>query len=208
MDNSTTSISDLPTDPVGGGNMSSNINLIAKEMPNNSQNMNPNSVPQNNNGSVSLDQTTINQIVNGLQQASVTGSTQLPSRDIPMNTNNISIDPGVQPNFVPPPPPQDHIDYIKNYNEGVNIEEPYGYKSMKNVDSLDEMYNEIQTPLLLSVLFFLFQLPIFRKYLFRYFPVLFSNDGNLNINGYLFISILFGLFYYLLHKVNGHFNTF
>ena len=207
MDNST-SISDLPTDPVGGSNSSSNINLIATEITHNPQNMNPNSLPQNNNtGSVSLDQTTINQIVNGLQQASATGVTQLPSRDIPMNTNNITIDPGVQPNFVPPPT-HDHVDYIKNYNEGVTMDEPYGYKSMKNVDSLDEMYNEIQTPLLLSVLFFLFQLPIFRKYLFRYFPVLFSMDGNLNINGYLFISILFGLFYYLLHKVTGHFNTF
>ena len=206
MDNSTTSISDLPTDPTGGSNISSNnINLVAKEMSNNSQ-MSSNSVPQNNTGSVSLDQTTINQIVNGLQQASATGVTQLPSRDIPMNTNNISIDPGVQPNFVPPPP--DHVDYIRNYNEGVNLIDDYTFKHVQNVDSLDEMYNEIQTPLLLAVLFFLFQLPIFRKYLFKYFPVLFSMDGNLNINGYLFISVLFGLFYYLLNKVTMHFNTF
>jgi hypothetical protein len=200
MDNSTTSISDLPTDPVGGGNIPSNINLIAKE----SSNVSNNVVSQNN--PVSLDQTTINQIVNGLQQASASGITQLPSRDIPMNTNNIVIDPGVQPNFVPPPPP-DHVDYIKNYNEGVDIINDYN-KNIREKDNLDDLYSEIQTPLLLAVLFFLFQLPFFRKYLFKYFPVLFSSDGNLNINGYLFISTLFGLFYYLLQKVTVHFNTF
>jgi len=202
MDNSTTSILDLPTDPVGGPNISSNINLVAKETANTSNSVQPN--PQNN-SSVSLDQTTINQIVNGLQQATITGSTQLPSRDIPMNTNNISIDPGVQPNYVPPP--QDHIDYIRNYNDGVDLVNDYK-KNIKETDNLDELYNEIQGPLLLAVLFFLFQLPIFRKYLFKYFPVLFSNDGNLNINGYLFTSVLFGLFYYLLQKVTVHFNTF
>ena len=202
MDNSTTSILDLPTDPVGGPNISSNINLVAKETANTSNSVQPN--PQNN-SSVSLDQTTINQIVNGLQQATITGSTQLPSRDIPMNTNNISIDPGVQPNYVPPP--QDHIDYIRNYNDGVDLVNDYK-KNIKETDNLDDLYNEIQGPLLLTVLFFLFQPPIFRKYLFKYFPVLFSNDGNLNINGYLFTSVLFGLFYYLLQKVTVHFNTF
>jgi hypothetical protein len=75
-------------------------------------------------------------------------------------------------------------------------------------NSLDDMYNEIQTPLLLAVLYFLFQLPFFRKLLFTYFPVLFSNDGNLNINGFLFSSALFGLIYYGLNKVTSHFGTF
>jgi hypothetical protein len=81
-------------------------------------------------------------------------------------------------------------------------------KKRKHSDSLDEMYNEIQTPLLLAVLYFLFQLPFFRKFLFRYLPVLFSNDGNLNINGFLFTSTLFGLLFYLLNKVTNHFGSF
>ena len=77
-----TSIMDLPTDPVGGGNISNNISLKASE----------------SQATMNLDQSTINQIVNSLQQASASGSTLLPSRDIPMNTNNISTDAQIQPN--------------------------------------------------------------------------------------------------------------
>ena len=84
-----------------------------------------------------------------------------------------------------------------------------GYnKNTHYKDSLDEMYSEIQTPLLLSVLYFLFQLPFFRKNLLTYFPILFSTDGNFNINGFLFTSVLFGLLFYLLNKVTNHFGAF
>lgn len=193
----TSNIFDLPTDPAGGGN---NIKLSATEnMPSSSQN-------QVQQGHVTLDQTTINQIVSGLQQASVTGATQLPSRDIPQNTISITHDPQVQPNYVPPPKPE-QVDYINNAEQPEDMINNYNTNSLRN-SSLDEMYNEIQTPLLLGALFFLFQLPFFKKFLFSYFPVLFSSDGNLNINGFLFTSVLFGLLFYLSNKITMHFNTF
>jgi hypothetical protein len=192
-----TSILDLPTDPVGGGNVSNNIIMTASENP--AQNT-------SSNGNISLDQSTISQIVNGLQQASLSGATQLPSRDIPMNTNGISADPQVQPNYVPPPP-QNQADYIKNYEQTEDMVDKYN-KNAKYNNSLDDMYNEIQTPLLLAVLYFFFQLPFFRKFLFTYFPILFSNDGNLNINGFIFSSVLFGLIYYGLNKTTAHFGAF
>jgi hypothetical protein len=194
----TTSILDLPTDPVGGGNVSNNIVMTASE-PANQQ-------PAQGGSGLALDQSTISQIINGIQQASISGATQLPSRDIPMNTNNISTDPHVQPNYVPPPP-QMHSDYIKNYEQTSDMVDKYN-KNAQQVNSLDDMYNEIQTPLLLAVLYFLFQLPFFRKFLYTYFPVLFSNDGNLNINGFLFSSLLFGLIFYGLNKVTAHFSAF
>jgi hypothetical protein len=191
-----TSILDLPTDPVGGGSVGGNIALTAQE-----------TMIQQNQPSqtgMSLDQTTINQIVNSLQQATLAGATQLPSRDIPMNTNNIAADPQIMPNYVPPPPMQDYIrnheqtsDMINNYNRG---------KQMNN--SLDDMYNEIQTPLLLAVLYFLFQLPFFKRFLYTYIPFLFSNDGNYNINGFLFTSILFGMLFHLLMKTTSYFGAF
>ena len=192
-----TSILDLPTDPVGGGNVSNNITMSATE----------NVVSQSgqHQAGLSLDQSTISQIVNGLQQASLTGATQLPSRDIPMTTTGHSTDPQVQPNYVPQP--QTPIDYIKNYEQTSDMIDEYN-KNTRQQSSLDDMYNEIQTPLLLAVLYFLFQLPFFRKFLFSYFPVLFSNDGNFNINGFLFSSVLFGLLFYTLNKVTNHFGTF
>jgi hypothetical protein len=199
----TTSIMDLPTDPANGGNMSNNINLNASE-----QMSHANSNSQNNASSISLDQTTINQIVNGLQQASVTGATQLPSRDIPMNTNNLTHDMSIQPNFIPPlPQSQSQNDYINNYQQSNDIINEYN-SNLEHSNSLDDLYNEIQVPILLAVLYFLFQLPFFRKFLFSYFPILFSKDGNLNINGYIFMSALFGILYYLLNKVNSHFGKF
>ena len=194
-----TSILDLPTDPVGGGNISNNVSLSASE------NVQISSQQQSS-GSLSLDQTTISQIVNGLQQASISGATQLQSRDIPMSTSGHNIDPNIQPNYVPPPPQTD-ADYIKNYEQNSDMINDYN-KNTQRQNSLDDTYNEIQTPLLLAVLYFLFQLPFFRKFLFSYFPVLFSNDGNFNINGFLFTSVLFGLLFYVLNKLTNHFSAF
>ena len=192
-----TSILDLPTDPVGGGNISNNISMSATE----------NVAQQSGQPSsgFSLDQSTISLIVNGLQQASISGATLLPSRDIPMTTTGHSTDPQIQPNYVPQP--QNPVDYIKNYEESSDMIDEYN-KNMSHQNSLDDMYNEIQTPLLLAVLYFLFQLPFFRKFLFSYFPILFSNDGNFNINGFIFSSVLFGLLFYTLNKATNHFGAF
>jgi hypothetical protein len=206
-----TSILDLPTDPVGGGNMNGGISLSASEnivqkqlQQPQLQNQTQNQIqPQNPN--FSLDQTTISQIVNGLQQAAISGATQLPSRDIPMNTSGHSNDAQVQPNYVPMAERQ--ADYIKDYEDTSDMIDNYN-KNVNRDNSLDDMYNEIQTPLLLAVLYFLFQLPFFKRFLFGYFPVLFSNDGNFNINGFMFTSVLFGLLFYLLNKVTNHFGTF
>lgn len=187
----TTSILDLPTDPVGGTN---NITITAQEK----------QIVQQ--PGMSLDQTTINQIVNGLQQATLAGTTQLPSRDIPMTTSGISIDPQVMPNYVPQPP-SNHQDYINNYEQPFDMVNNYNKGKQMN-DSLDDIYNEIQTPILLAVLYFLFQLPFFKRFFYTYIPFLFSNDGNYNINGFLFISMLFGLLFHLLMKTSSYFGTF
>ena len=209
MSESTTNIMDLPTNPANGGNISNNISLSASESINPGQNVVMQQTNAPNSNSVSLDQSTISQIVNGLQQASATGATQLPSRDIPMNTNSLTHDVNIQPNYIPPVNKEVRFqeDYIKNYEEASDIINNYNY-NMENNNRLDDMYNEIQVPILLAVMYFLFQLPVFRKYLFSYFPILFSKDGNLNINGYLFMSSLFGILYYLLNKVNNHFGKF
>lgn len=191
MNNDTTNIMDLPTDPTGGGG-GSNIRINASEAP-------------SSGAGINLDQNTINQIVNGLQQASTAGATQLPSRDIPMITSNINADPQVQVNYIPQQATRE--DYIKGYEEGPDMVSEYNRTASRN-DSLDDLYGEIQTPMLLAVMYFLFQLPVFRRQLFKYLPILFSTDGNFNINGYLFSSVLFGLMFYLMNKTTNHFGQF
>lgn len=198
----TTSIMDLPTDPTGGGSIGGNISLSANEQISNGQAQFGGGGGSGN--GVSLDQSTINQIVTGLQQAGSTGATQLPSRDIPRSTENIMHDPQVQPNYIPPASNNDYIsqeeendDIIRNYN-----------KNAKYGDSLDQLYEEIQVPLLIAVMYFLFQLPIFRRYLYKFFPALFSKDGNINLYGFVFTSALFGILYYMLSKISQHFSRF
>jgi len=210
MNNSTTSISDLPSDPTGGGIQPGNISMSIQE---NDQQMQGQMQPQiqeqqanqgNGNG-FSLDQTTINQIVNGLQKASVNGLTQLPSRDIPRTTDAITNDAQIQPNYIPQPNPaqmqEDYIQKMQQMNQSTDEIIDEHNKKANFSSSLDNLYDEIQTPLLLTILFFIFQLPIFKKYLFLYIPFLFFNDGNYNIKGYLTISVLFGSIYYFCNKL-------
>jgi hypothetical protein len=201
----TTSILELPTESINPGNIASQQNMEFQH-----------AQPTNVNTPLTLDQTTISQIVNGLQQASETGVTKLPSRDIPRDIESIVNDSQIQTNYIPGPNQglgQGQInvgatkDYIDNNENMEDMIQNYNKKINKN-DSLDEIYDEMQSPLLLAVLYFLFQLPFFKKILFKYFSVLFSKDGNYNINGYLFTSILFGLLFYFLTKVTAFFNTF
>jgi hypothetical protein len=184
-DNNTTSIHDLPTDPVAGGSIAGhNISMSINETNNNSR-------------SLSLDQTTISQIVNGLQQASIAGATMLPSRDIPQTTHAIASDPQIQANYVPP---ADSNDYYIN-DDYDNEEAIHNYNRTNDVkNSLDSIYDEIQTPLLLAILYFLFQLPIIRKTLCKYIPLLCNNDGNYNINGLVFTSVIFALIFFAANK--------
>jgi hypothetical protein len=191
---STTSIHDLPTDPANGGSVGGNINLVISETQGSLQQPQPSS---------SLDQTTISQIVNGLQQASLAGATQLPSRDIPLNTEQLTRDAYVQPNYVPQPS-REQRDYINESDDDINNY----YREEKMQNSLDSIYDEIQTPLLLAVMYFMFQLPIFKKMLFKYFPFLCSIDGHYNAYGLIFTCSLFGFIVYLISKSVKQFSKF
>lgn len=204
MSNSTTNLHDLPTDPVSGGSIGGNISLVTTETSQYNNNIVPNvgadSSSSAQNSSLSLDQNTISQIVNGLQQASIAGMTSLPSRDIPRNTEGIISDPHVQPNYVPPP--------ISTRQDYIRDEPLYTTSVENNKGSFDTLYDEIQGPLLLGILYFIFQLPAFKRIFSQYASFLLNGDGNYNIQGLFFISAFFGLVYYGLIKIMTHFSKF
>jgi hypothetical protein len=152
---------------------------------------------------LSLDQSTISQIVNGLQQASLAGATTLPSRDIPLHTEQLTNDSQIQPNYVPVPS-QNQRDYINETSDNINNY----YSAEKRQNSLDSLYDELQAPLLLAVLYFLFQLPFFKKLIFKYLPFFCHTDGNYNFNGLVFTCALFGFIYYSLSKTVKTFSNF
>lgn len=124
----------------------------------------------------------VNQLLNDINEASMKGDTQLLPRDIPIQNE---IDGESRPNYIPPQGEK----YIKER------------ETYKKDENMDKIYDEIQLPILLSIIYFLFQLPVFRTFMFNIFPFMFSSDGNSNIQGYFGFSIMFGLFYYVISKI-------
>lgn len=146
-------------------------------------------------------QNMMNELVNGLQRASASGMTNLSSRDIPMNTIGMMSDAQVRPNYVPQQNAKEEVDdYINRHEKDAMNEEAY-LKQVNREDSMENIYKLIQIPLLVSILYFAFQLPVFRKYVLKYIPSLFNSDGNYNISGLVFVSVLFGSSYFGLTKV-------
>ena len=213
----TTSIDDLPTDPMMGGNQN-NISIQKMEInsgggggmgmppppPSQMQGQvySPNIAGLNGQQQQMQQQpNVINELVSGLQRASASGLTNLQSRDIPMNTMNMMNDPQIQPNFVPRPPPnQPQADYIEEHDEDM-MTEVRNATHVNTNDNMETIYKLIQVPLLVGILYFAFQLPITRKYILKYLPSVFNADGNFNVSGLVFMSALFALGFFGLTKM-------
>jgi hypothetical protein len=205
-----TNINQLPVDPTCGGQ--TNISMSVNELQNNAPQNNSNIIPQNQpNNNSEYDQQTLNRIINDIQQAANSGNTKLPSRDIPLNTNNIINDPNIQPNYIPEPNnnnnQKDQLEYMRNYYSNEDVIKNYN-KNKTQQNTIDNTFNEFQIPLLLSVMYFLFQMPILKNKLFSFLPSLFSKDANYNLNGYVFMSMMFGGIYYIVDKYVLNVNVF
>ena len=161
-------------------------------------NPNPNYIPQQETNNVIQNNPNYNELINQLQKASNQGITQLPSRDIPMNQTETANDVEVKPNFVPPPPPtqEDYIQNMQTPEQLINQNNNY----IQNQNNLEQFYSTIQLPLIVSLLYFIFQLPYFRQFIKKMLPSLFGNDGNMNLYGFFFNSVLFGTLFFIINK--------
>jgi hypothetical protein len=152
-------------------------------------------IDSSNSNSSALDPNIISQIVSGISQSSADGSMLLPSRDIPMNTDHIQVDAQTHPNYIPPARKnvqfvEDEEDIIRNYAKKRNLHQ-----------SLDGLYSELQIPILIALLYFIFQLPFVKMYIHRIMPFLHQVDGNLNVSGFVIMSGLFGFVFYIIHWI-------
>jgi hypothetical protein len=178
----TTNLDDLPIDPISGGG-SGDQNVV---------------IQQHDKVVVGREisqQQMMNEVITGIQQASVTGGLELPSRDIPLNTVHFA-DEATQPNYIPQ---KEQEDYIQN----IDTEQEILARSMKNRnsrDSLEILYDEFQIPIIIGLLYFILQLPVVRNKMFSVVPSLFNKDGNPNLSGYIFNSVFFGVLYYVISK--------
>jgi hypothetical protein len=207
-----TNIFDLPADPANcpnpppnnNNNNNNNLQLKAHEMFSNPKSDVPHLPLPPPQPQPSLDPQMLQQMVNTLHQASLSGATQLPSRDIPMHSGIHAQDIEATTNYIPSSK-HNRIMEEEYYAQPQLSKEQMrkNYLARKNMQqSMDDLYEEMYGPLLVTIVIFIFQLPSFKTYLFSFFPVLFSAEGNYNVYGYLFSSILFGICYYLLQKLS------
>lgn len=206
MNQGITSINDLPSSLSGNIpaqkqqiNLPNNIVLKQKEISQpNTQMQNP--PPQIQSLQQNIEQQpnqNYNEMINQLQKAIHSGATNLPSRDIPIDPNLVNNDPTTKPNYVPQ---TNNTDYIQN---NMNINDLINEDNIKNNNesNIELLIKELQIPIIISLLFFIFQMPIFKKYIKNTFSFIVNKDGNLNINGYIFNSILFGTAFYIIIKI-------
>ena len=94
-----------------------------------------------------------------IQKAASVGALQLQSRDIPQNQSHLTQDSQAQPSFVPDTQENDYIGNMQTQNDIIKYHDIK--KSQDN--KIDDIYNNIQTPLLIAVLYFVFQLPVIKS---------------------------------------------
>ena len=185
----TTSIESLPNE-IGKNNISMTINETPKPT---------GTAPQQ------LSKDSINQIVSGLQDAAANGATALPTRDLPTNQQHIAQDLQQKPNYVPEA--QGNLDYIEESEDFEDMLKR-GHDEMHEQDRLDMLYDELQTPLLVMILFFAFNLPYVNKTLIRNMPSLFQRDGNPSLSGYLFKTVAFGVSFYGITRASRYLSEY
>jgi hypothetical protein len=121
---------------------------------------------------------------------------RLPSRDIPQDTMSLVNDEQIQPNYIPRS--DHHSDYVRDHENMTDISLREYNRKKRRHSLIDQILTELQTPLFITIIFFMFQLPIVNNMIFKQIPMLslHNSDGNFNLNGLIIKSIMFGGFYY------------
>ena len=138
----------------------------------------------------------MNEVLQGVQRASANGMTMIPTRDIPMTPNVYTHDEQARPNYVPQPQQSMGMsgggggDYIKDHTSMENIVRANARQS-NQIDTIEAIYYDLQMPILIGVLYFIFQMPVFRAQLLHFLPSLFGEDGNFKIMGLTATSVMF-----------------
>jgi hypothetical protein len=130
---------------------------------------------------------------------------RLPSKDIRIQETEFTQDDGIKVNYIPKA--RNIKDYLAEHEEEAeDADEKYVAKHRRNkkkVRFADDLFVQLQTPLLVVVLYFIFQMSIFNRILKKVtvgiYP-LFAEDGNINFHGILIKSALFGGAFFALTK--------
>ena len=121
--------------------------------------------PMMSHGPTQIPGNVMNEVLQGVQRASANGMTMIPTRDIPMTPNSFTHDDQARPNYVP----QKSVhfqdggsgsggshDYIKEHTSMESIVRANARQS-NQIDTIEAIYYDLQMPILIGVLYFIFQ---------------------------------------------------
>jgi hypothetical protein len=74
-------------------------------------------------------------------------------------------------------------------------------RESNQLDTLEAIYYDIQMPILVGVLYFIFQMPVFRAQLLHFLPSLFGEDGNFKMIGLTATSAMFAGIFFVIMKI-------
>lgn len=131
---------------------------------------------------------TMSNILQNMEQLAKSGAFQLPSRDIPRQEN--IIDSQSRVNYIP-----EANNYIDEYESQQEIDNHHRQTENKK-QSLEVLYDKLQVPLIIGLLYFVFHLPIVNKWFLTTCSYCFHKDGNMNFNGYVMKSSIFASLYF------------
>jgi hypothetical protein len=182
MEIQTTNIDSLPMQTSG---KEEQVQLIATEK------QNPTVV-----NSAPNDKLNENEFITGLQKASSTGMTSLSSRDIPIDQTVQQQDIETKANYIP----QSQGDYITQHQTTEEIIKQNTNKHLEK-SKFDYFYNEFGIPILIIMVYFMYQLPAVRKLFLTTFPGCYTSMGEVNLTGRLVNAVFFGAITYAITKI-------
>ena len=210
MSQDTTQIDQLPSVSSSSGTPEQNASPVQQTPNTNNENIKIQNYGQQLNqeretvtGSQSPPIDYTSQLTSVLKEAQSSGATVLPSRDIPQQTLQMQHDFQTKPDYLPESKTNDYIGNILD-KEKIILEQKM---KQNQSDNMDFMYQKLQMPIIVGIIYFLFQLPIIRKNLLTFLPNLFNKDGSAKLSGYIFNSVIFSLLYGIIVKALDYLQT-
>jgi len=123
---------------------------------------------------------------------------QLPPRDFPKNQDFYNLDEKIQANYIPPSPPLNN-DFIRKYEEEKEKEWKKNVDKKRKSNRIDDVIEKTQIPIIVAIIFFIFNLPIVNRLIFQKlaFLAIYDTDGNFNMYGLILKSVFFGITFHI-----------
>lgn len=128
----------------------------------------------------------------------------LQSRDIPMSQQMLIQDEQTQPNYVPEQEPNKKaktVKFVEEANEKMKVQEENSKSTRRQVIVFDEILDAIHIPIILALLFVVFQMPSINTKLYAFMPSLFLKEGRVGVSGMAVKGVLFAGLYVVLNQV-------